>query len=159
MPQLIEISPGLVIRQQQQGFPVIVPNSSVNMNHLSPATIQALQPSDVVVGNLADVEYGFAQHESILAAITANPLGCHIFIREGYSLVEDIILQDNYSIEGAGEGTTLGSITITGFYNVVKSLRHGDLTVSGDMNLIQGTWTTGTVVNTGSLNEIQYING
>jgi hypothetical protein len=144
MPRNLQINTGVIISQDQNNsYPINLPNNSVSLAHLMASARLALQNATLTVGSATDVLNGIADYSSMVSAIAAlNSGGGKILLRNSYTGAENVSLNTNIHIEGQGHLSVLGTITFTGDYNSVQNLKHGNLifNAGSDMNLVNNTW-------------------
>ncbi len=162
MARNLQINSGVIIKQAQNNTsPVVLPNSSVNLTHLSSGARIALQGASLVVGSATEVGNGIADYSSLASAIAALSSGGKIIVRSSYTGAENVSLSANFQIEGQGHLTVLGTLTFTGDFNSVSNLKHGNVVFNAgaDKNQITGTWldSGGTVTDNGSGNDARYV--
>jgi hypothetical protein len=138
-----EVSPGVVIQQEQQAPSTILPAQSVFKYNLAPEVLNDLEQWDAVVGSSAQVNSGLATHTSLNAAIAFVVSGGAIMVLRG-TVTENVIVNKEVFIQGQGRGTVInGTVEFqnTSNYSTMQNMKLRN-------NLTLDSGTTGLYVIT-----------
>jgi hypothetical protein len=152
MPSYKEVSPGVVVQQEQE--------QSAKNAGLNPANARALFGFDAIVGSAAQVITGSATHSDYAQAYAECPAGGSILVLSTHVASAAALLLNRSDIYTMGRGRacqlTTGAATLSGSYQTFRDVKFGSaVTCSGNGNMIQGWLATGgTLTETGSGNAV-----
>ena len=149
----------IVVKQQQQNaYPITLPQQSVAIGQLSLATVLALRGANYIVGNAADVANGFAGFTSLTTALVGATAGQVVVLLNTYNTVENVIVSaSSISIIGMGHTSNInGTFTVNGNYGSFFGFRiASSIVFNGTGSFMGHCWqATGQTINGGVNNEL-----
>jgi len=114
---------------------------------------------NIIVGTSAQVDAGLATHNSLQNALTDSGVGSAIVMLRTTITEAVTWSQSDVVVRGEGHLSIVdGNMTISGNNNILQNVKiTGNLTVSGNTNTIRDCWVIGTITDTGTLNNFSVI--
>lgn len=167
MPKQVRVRKGLYASQAQQSPQNTLSANSISTDMLAPDLRAKFGRSffaDAVVGSASALSLGYATHTSITSAIASLPTsGGIIYVLAG-TYGESITIGSsvtNMHIFGVGNASVIsGNLSISGNNNLIRALRvSGAISTSGRYNFIKEIWmpNTGTLTDSGVDNVYEVI--
>lgn len=113
--------------------------------------------NSAVVGTVSEVQAGVATHSAIQSAISSVGFGGKILVLKGVYNENITLSSSQITIVGEGKKTVInGNLTISGNDNILEKIYlGGNLTISGNANIVTDSWVGDySIVDTGDLNTI-----
>jgi hypothetical protein len=149
----------IVVKQQQQNaYPITLPQQGVSIGQISQPAILQLRGANYIVGSSIDVANGFAGYTSLVSALALATAGQVIALLNTYNTVENVIVSaSSISIIGMGHTANInGTFTVNGNYGSFFGFRISSSIIFNGTGCFMGhCWqATGQTINSGVNNEL-----